>query len=330
MRTQLLNYLACPNCETETPFDVQANASQDDGDIVSGTLTCQSCQCVYQIRDGIPRFVSLDQDYCSNFGFQWKRWRTLQIDRLSGHSLSTDRFFADSEWPPSSLEGKVVLDAGCGAGRFADVAAAHGATVIAVDLSDAIDACQETTSVHGGRVHCLQASLLNLPLRPMILDAVYCMGVIQHTPDPGAVVRSLPSHLKPGGQLAYNFYEEGIWRCLQIIKYALRLITPHLSVSKNLALSQFLVGLFFPLTRRLARVPKVRIINHFIPIASVHNAQLSTDDQRAWTLLDTLDWYGARYEKRQHHEDVATQLRDLGMSAVRSRPGLAWATKPEK
>ena len=141
MRTQLLDYLACPNCEMETPFDVQANASQDDGDIVSGTLTCQSCQCVYQIRDGIPRFVSLDQDYCSNFGFQWKRWRTLQIDRLSGHSLSTDRFFADSEWPPSSLEGKVVLDAGCGAGRFADVAAAHGATVIAVDLSDAIDAC---------------------------------------------------------------------------------------------------------------------------------------------------------------------------------------------
>ena len=35
MHTQLLDYLACPNCETEKPFDVQANASQDDGDIVS-------------------------------------------------------------------------------------------------------------------------------------------------------------------------------------------------------------------------------------------------------------------------------------------------------
>ena len=116
------------------------------------------------------------------------------------------------------------------------------------------------------------------------------MGVIQHTPDPRAVVRSLPSYLKPGDQLANNFYEEGICRCLQIIKYALRLITPHLSVSKNLALSQFLVGLFFPLTQRLAKIPKVRIINHFIPIASVHDPQLSTDDQRAWTLLDTLDW----------------------------------------
>ncbi len=329
MRTQLLDYLACPNCANETPFDVQADASRKDGDIISGTLICRSCQSVSQIRNGIPRFVPLDQDYCSNFGFQWQRWRTLQIDRLSGHSLSTDRFFADSEWPPSSLEGKVVLDAGCGAGRFADVAATHGATVIAVDLSDAIDSCQKTTSVHRGRVHCLQASLLNLPLRPTVLDAIYCMGVIQHTPDPKAIVRSLPSYLKPGGQLAYNFYEEGIWRSLQIIKYAFRLITPHLSASKNLALSQFLVDLFFPLTRRLAKIPKVRIINHFIPIASFHDSQLSTDDQRAWTLLDTFDWYGARYEKRQHHEDVAAQLREVGMAAVRSRPGLAWATKPK-
>ena len=155
------------------------------------------------------------------------------------------------------------------------------------------------------------------------------MGVIQHTPDPIAVVRCLTIYLKPGGRLAYNFYEEGFWRYLQIIKYTLRLITPHLSVSKNLALSQFLVDLFFPLTRRLAKIPNVRIINHFIPIASVHNSQLSTDDQRAWTLLDTLDWYGARYEKRQHHQDVAAQLRKVGMTAVRSRPGLAWATRPK-
>lgn len=329
MRTELLDFLACPNCESETPFEVQADASRDDGDIISGTLTCRSCQSVYQIRQGIPRFVTLDQDYCANFGFQWQQWRTLQIDRISGHSLSTDRFFADSGWPPNSLQGKVILDAGCGAGRFADVAAANGATVIAVDLSDAIDACKETTSVHSGRVHCLQASLLNLPLRPSALDAIYCMGVIQHTPDPIAVVRCLPIYLKPGGRLAYNFYEEGFWRYLQIIKYTLRLITPHLSVSKNLALSQFLVDLFFPLTRRLAKIPKVRILNHFIPIASVHNSQLSTDDQRSWTLLDTLDWYGARYEKRQHHEDVAAQLRKVGMTAVRSRPGLAWATKPK-
>ena len=162
------------------------------------------------------------------------------------------------------------------------------------------------------------------------MDAVYCMGVIQHTSDPRAVIRSLPSYLKPGGQIAYNFYEEGVWRRLQVLKYALRLITPHLSVSQNLVLSEFLVGLFFPLTRRIAEIPKVRIINHFFPIASVHDAQLSLEDQRAWTLLDTLDWYGARYEKRQYHDDVAAELQDVGMSSVRSRPGLAWATKPEK
>jgi len=233
------------------------------------------------------------------------------------------------DWLPKDLKGKRILDAGCGAGRFADVAAAHGATVIAVDLSESVEACQEATAIHGRRVHCLQASLLKLPLRAQVIDAVYCMGVIQHTPRPEAVIRSLPRFLKPGGKLVYNFYEEGFWRRFQVIKYFLRLITPHLSVQHNLILSRILVSLFFPISQLLSRVPKIRVINHFIPIAAVHDPQLSISDQRAWTLLDTLDWYGARYEIRQNHKIVAKQLKDEGMMEVRSQPGLVWATKPE-
>ncbi|MCH6584078.1 MAG: hypothetical protein IH808_13890 [Proteobacteria bacterium] len=38
--------------------------------------------------------------------------------------MSATRFLADSRWPPSWLAGKLILDAGCGAGRFADEARA--------------------------------------------------------------------------------------------------------------------------------------------------------------------------------------------------------------
>ena len=71
------------------------------------------------VSGGIPRFVVPDDDYCENFGFQWQEWRTLQIDRLSGHHLSEERFFRDSRWSADWLKGKLILDAGCGAGRFA-------------------------------------------------------------------------------------------------------------------------------------------------------------------------------------------------------------------
>ena len=45
---------------------------------------------------------------------------------MSGHRLSETRFFNDIHWESAWLKDKLILDAGCGAGRFADVAALHG------------------------------------------------------------------------------------------------------------------------------------------------------------------------------------------------------------
>lgn len=330
LRTDLIDILSCPSCRADAPLEASGTADAK-GHIVSGELHCTACGARYPITGGVPRFVAASEDYCGNFGYQWQKWRTLQIDRLSGHHLSEQRFVGDSRWPPEWLAGKLILDAGAGAGRFSDVAAGLGARVIAVDISQAIDACRETTSVHDdtpeGDVDCIQASLFDLPLREGVFDAVYCMGVIQHTPDPAALMKALPRHLKPGGRLAYNFYEEGLWRRLQVVKYGLRLITPHLPIGATLALSRFLVAVFYPLTRTLAKVRKIRILNHFIPIAAVHDPQLSAEQQRAWTLLDTFDWYGARFEKRQHHERVAAILRANGLEQVESRAGLAWGNR---
>jgi predicted rRNA methylase YqxC with S4 and FtsJ domains len=56
------------------------------------------------------------------------------------------------------LDGKVVLDAGSGAGRFLDVASGSKADVVGVDLTEAVDAARE--SLRGrDNVHLVQASL---------------------------------------------------------------------------------------------------------------------------------------------------------------------------
>lgn len=330
MHRTTLDLLLCPRCRTDTPLKLAVEDQTAAGDIIRGRLHCAGCDADYPIAGGIPRFVAVEENYCGNFGFQWQRWKDIQIDRRSGHNLSRDRFFRDSRWEPHWLKGKLILDAGCGAGRFADVAASCGATVIACDLSDAVDACREVTADQGGRVECLQASVLDLPFRDGVFDAIYCMGVIQHTPDPMKVMSSLPTFLKPGGKLAYNFYEEGLWRRLQLIKYALRLITPRLPIGWTLGLSRCLVRFFFPLTAVLAPVPKVRLLNHFIPISSVHDPALTREQQFTWTLLDTFDWYAPRYERRQRHLKVRALLETRGLKQVDSEPGLAWAAAPER
>ncbi len=326
MRAWLLDVLVCPDCPDQPSLRLEEAQSEGE-EILSGRLTCSSCGKAWPVRDGIPRFVPPDDDYCGNFGFQWREWQALQIDRLSGHTLSRDRFMADSGWPPGWLSGKLILDAGCGAGRFTDVCAGEGARVVACDLSGAIDACAETMRVHQGRVACIQASLFALPLRRAAFDGLFCMGVIQHTPDPDAVIAALPQFLRPEGRLAYNFYERDWWPWFQVVKYALRLITPRLSLDSTLALSRALVALFFPLTHALSGIRRVRIINHVIPIASVHSPQLSLEQQRAWTLLDTFDWYGPRYEKRQDHREVAARLRAMGLDVRVARAGIVQAFK---
>ena len=158
--------------------------------------------------------------------------------------------------------------------------------------------------------------------------------MIQHTPDPSRTITVLPGFLKPGGALALNFYEKG-WRSrVQLVKYALRVITRRLSLSRTLALSRALVAVFFPLTAFLSRIRVIRQINHFLPIAAYHPPALTREQQRTWTLLDTFDWYGPKYEIRQNHRDVAALLKSAGLTAIESRPGLVWAHKsdalPEK
>lgn len=324
MRRWLLDYLTCPTCPGDHDLELHAGESEGE-DILGGHLACPCCARRFPIVRGIPRFVAADQDYCGNFGFQWQRWKAIQIDRLSGHRLSETRFFADSGWEPQWLAGKVIVDGGCGAGRFSDVAAGHGARVIACDISQAVEACRDNTAVHDGNVAPIQASLLELPLKKGRVDGVFCMGVIQHTPDPRRVMSALPGTLKPGGLLAYNFYENDLWWRLQWVKYLLRTFTPHLPLSWTLTLSKALVAMLFPLTRALSGIRKIRIVNHFVPIASVHAPELTREQQYAWTLLDTFDWYAPRYEKRQKHDEVAALLREAGLTEVRSRPGIACA-----
>jgi len=100
-----------------------------------------------------------------------------------------------------TLAGKRVADLGCGGGILAEALAARGATVVGVDLSAEVLAA--------ARVH-LSESGLNVDYReiapeglasaePASFDVVTCMELLEHIPDPGAIVQACATLLKPGG-----------------------------------------------------------------------------------------------------------------------------------
>lgn len=328
MRTSLLDILACPTCRIEAPLALTTTAAEDD-DVIAGELRCGSCNAVFPIRDGVPRIVREEENYCENFGFQWTRWKALQIDRLGHHDISEQRFFANSPWTREWLKGKLILDAGCGAGRFSDIAGKYGARVVSCDISAAIDACRDTMRVHGDRANQLQASIYELPFKRHVFDGVFCHGVIQHTPDPAKTMRTLPQFLKPGAPLTYDFYEKTGWDELGVLKYRLRRFTPDLTTEQNLRLAHALTAAFFPLGAALARLPFIHMLTGVLPIAVVHDKRLSLKQEYLWSLLDTFDWYGPKYEIRQNHREVARLLEELGLVDVKGRWGVVTARAAE-
>jgi 2-polyprenyl-3-methyl-5-hydroxy-6-metoxy-1,4-benzoquinol methylase/uncharacterized protein YbaR (Trm112 family) len=327
MRRALLDILVCPVCEGERPLSLAADAKDSD-EVIEGTLSCSGCDRQWPVQGGIPRFVDAAENYARGFGYQWRLWREVQIDRLNGHDLTESRLLHDTAWEAGWIDGKLILDAGCGAGRFSDVLGTLGARVVAIDLSEAVEACRTTCAHHGAAFECVQASIFALPFRKACFEGVHCTGVIQHTPDPRRIIETLPLYLRPGGRLAYNFYEKGLARRLQFIKYGLRLITPSMKPASLLWLTRFLVAVFFPLTLVLNRIRFVRYIIRFLPICASHFPPLTLGQQYRWTLLDTFDWYNPRYEISQDHREVAEWLRGAGVTGVEAAPGIARGTVP--
>ena len=322
MKLKLINLLACPKCKQE--LSCEAHKKDENDGILEGVLNCAKCGEDFPITNGIPRFVPLD-NYGSSFGYQWNLFRKEQIDSHNGTDLSAKRFWSETGWTKEFLKGKWILDAGCGAGRFLDVSSTSEAEVVGIDISNAIDAAKENLQ---GRenVHFVQASIYELPFKEEIFDACYCIGVIQHTPDPAKTMACLPKILKEKGQLAVTIYEKRKWFTRLHSKYLLRPITNRLPQPFLLKLIKGGMPIFFPLTNVLFRLPILgKYFMFAIPIANyVNEPRLSEEQRKAWAILDTFDMLAPAYDQPQTELEARTALLETGLSEIQrlSNPGL--------
>ena len=103
----------------------------------------------------------------------------------------------------ASLRGAQVLDVGCGGGLLSEAMASAGAKVTAIDLADEL--------VKVARLHALESGVevdyqvqpveALAAARPGSFDVVTCMEMLEHVPDPAAILQACATLLKPGGLL---------------------------------------------------------------------------------------------------------------------------------
>jgi SAM-dependent methyltransferase len=158
----------------------------------------------YPIINGIPRFVD-ESHYSSDFGIQWNKFPTTQLDSKNGKALSRDRLARCLNGHIDELCGKRVLEAGSGSGRFTEILAGKGAFLHTFDSSLAIEANFKNNNFFQNIVFA-QADISNCPFMKNSYDFVICLGVVQHTPDPEKTITTLYELVKPGGYLIFDHY----------------------------------------------------------------------------------------------------------------------------
>lgn len=322
MKKRLLAILACPKCRASLQIE-DASPANDADAVSSGTLRCTGCSAGFPIVEGIPRFVPTE-NYADSFGYQWNLFKSEQLDSSNGTDQSMARFVEETPWSQDQLEGRWVLDAGCGAGRFLDVASKQGAEVVGVDISNAVDAARATLGDRDN-IHLVQASIYELPFREGVFDGAYCIGVLQHTPDPLAALRSIPPLLKPEADLAVTIYERRAFTPLNG-KYLVRGLTRRIPQRMLLRMIRLAMPILFPLTDLLFRIPILgKAFGFLIPVANyVEKKDLTWRQRYQWALLDTFDMLAPRYDQPQTETAARNALRDAGMMEAdrTSAPGL--------
>ena len=144
---------------------------------------------------------NFDQAELDKFGALANRWWDPQGPQKALHALNPVRL--DYVKQRIALRDATVLDVGCGAGLLSEALAREGARVTATDLAPEL--------IKVAKLHKLESQIsVDYRLQsveslaaeqPGSFDVITCMEMLEHVPDPSAIIAACATLLKPGGQL---------------------------------------------------------------------------------------------------------------------------------
>jgi SAM-dependent methyltransferase len=269
----------------------------------SGALVCRDCRREYPVLNGVVRFVGAET-YAGSFGFQWKIHARTQLDNESSHR-SEDAFGRRTGFTPKDLAGKLVLDVGCGMGRFAEVATRWGAHVVGIDLSLACEVAAQNLADRNAAI--FQADVFQLPFAEGGFDFIYSIGVLHHTPNCEQAVKVLPKLLRPGGRLAVWLYSSyNPWYRMSDLY---RKITRRIPQKFLYQLCRGAVPLYA--VHQVVR--KIPIVGKSVSKTVAWLIPMSFDKNSEWRVLDTFDWYSPWYQSKHSYEEVFRWFESCGL-----------------
>ncbi len=301
MNLKLLNILVCPECKTKL---LLKGAVLVNSQVERGGLLCENCLTYYPIVGYVPCFVKSD-NYVSSFSYEWAKHSSTQLDSKTGLSRAKEMFIERTGFGKVDVEGKLVLDAGCGIGRFTEVVQNYGGHVVGVDMSFSVKQAYKNVG-HLPNVDIVQADIMKLPFKEGSFDLIFSIGVLHHTYNTRKAFESLVRLLKKGGDIAIWVYSNDGWKfkIYNTVTWLYRLVTTRLPEKVLYNLCKLAIPLYY-----LHSIPYLGFITRGLLISSMEKSP-------EWRVLDTFDWFSAKYQFKHTYKEVIMWFYKCGLVNV--------------
>lgn len=164
---------------------------------------------IFSFQQGNPHMTTanpnVDPEEIAKFEQLASRWWDPDSEFKPLHDTNPLRLdFIDAR--VGGLEGKRVVDVGCGGGILSESMALRGARVLGIDMGEAPLAVAQLHQLESGAVldyRRVTAEAL-AETEPASFDVVTCMEMLEHVPDPASTIQACARMVKPDGHLIFS------------------------------------------------------------------------------------------------------------------------------
>lgn len=285
MNSDFQSSLRCPDCGQSLIFLERPHS-----------FSCSACDNLYPIRNGIPRFIA--DEHLASFGRQWTTYEVAHDEE------DRNTFVAKTGFQLEELTGKLVLDAGCGGGRYSKIVAETGGIVVGADHTQAVDKASELCHLHRENTDFVQADLKHLPFPEEFFDFVFSIGVMHHDVDTKSVFGAVAKMVKPGGRYAVWLYRKNQWWQEWLNDFVRKR-----TVKMN--------------SEKLERWCKLGATLGGIPFANKTLNKIlnfSSHPNRENRICDTFDWYAPKYQHHHAEAELVAWFEEAGFEEIAILP----------